>query len=147
MDYTNDDCMNLFTNGQKERMHATLNTQRPNLNNSQACSLPYEDVGINMSVSPANNQEYCGTQVNLISSLFNYSNFPIYQSDIYFQINDEEIQSTQWNGILLPNSSIEINLGDYNLTPGEHNLKVFSQSPNGFRDLNPTNDTLAVNFI
>ena len=147
MDYSDDACMNLFTNGQKDRMHATLNTQRLDLNNSQACSLPFEDVGINENVSPANNQEYCGTEVEIISSLFNFSNSTIYQSEIYFQIDDDEIQSLNWNGNLLPNSSEEVNLGTFNLETGEHSITIYTSSPNGFRDLNPSNDTLTINFI
>jgi hypothetical protein len=37
MDYTNDGCMNLFTNGQKDRMITTLNTKRSNLLNHTLC--------------------------------------------------------------------------------------------------------------
>lgn len=36
MDYTNDACMNLFTIGQKQRMHATLNGFRASIKNSGA---------------------------------------------------------------------------------------------------------------
>ena len=90
MDYTDDGCMNLFTNGQKDRMHATLNTQRLDLNNSQACSLPFEDVGINQNISPANNQEYCGTEVEIISSLLNFSNSNIYQSEIHLLLQPNQ---------------------------------------------------------
>ena len=147
MDYTNDACMNLFTNGQKDRMHATLNTQRSDLIQSQACYLPYEDIGINENISPANNQEYCGYEFDLVTSLFNYSTSTIFESQIFFQIDDGEVQMLEWNGSLLPNSSIEINLGNFNLTSGEHSLKIYSAYPNGFRDLNPANDTLITNFI
>ena len=38
MDYTDDDCMNIFTLGQKERMWATLNTLRSSLLHSQGCA-------------------------------------------------------------------------------------------------------------
>jgi len=147
MDYSNDACMNLFTDGQKDRMHATLNTQRSNISNTVACSLPYEDVGINENISPANNQQYCGTEVQLTTSLYNYSNSTIYQSDVYFQIDDGEIQSTTWNGNLPPLSSVEINFGVFTLETGEHNLLIYSSSPNGFRDINPSNDTLSLSFI
>ena len=146
MDYTDDACMNLFTEGQKVRMHATINSQRTGLVQSQACLLPYEDIGINENISPANNQEYCGYEFELITSLYNYSNSSVYESQIYFQIDDEEIQMIEWSGDLLPNSSVEINLGNYTLSAGQHTLLIFSSSPNGFRDLNPNNDTLAVNF-
>lgn len=40
MDYTNDRCMNLFTTGQKNRMHATLNGFRAPLKRSDALSEP-----------------------------------------------------------------------------------------------------------
>ena len=146
MDYTDDACMNLFTEGQKNRMHATLNSQRIDLIQSQACSLPYEDVGINENVSPANNQEYCGYEFELITSLYNYSTSSIYESQIYFQIDNGETQMMEWSGELLPNSSVEINLGNFTLSGGQHTLLIYSSSPNGFRDLNPNNDTLLVNF-
>jgi Secretion system C-terminal sorting domain/Pregnancy-associated plasma protein-A len=37
MDYTNDDCMSFFTNGQKTRMWATLNGFRAGLMNNNLC--------------------------------------------------------------------------------------------------------------
>ena len=38
MDYTNDACMNLFTNGQKTRMLAAINQYRPNMLNHDLCT-------------------------------------------------------------------------------------------------------------
>ena len=38
MDYTNDACMNLFTNGQKTRMLAAINQYRPNMLNHDLCA-------------------------------------------------------------------------------------------------------------
>lgn len=40
MDYVDDDCMNLFTRGQKERMFATLNGFRSSIRTSPGCSAP-----------------------------------------------------------------------------------------------------------
>jgi hypothetical protein len=40
MDYTNDACMNLFTNGQKTRMIAAINQYRPNMLDHNLCSGP-----------------------------------------------------------------------------------------------------------
>ncbi len=39
MDLVNDDCMNLFTNGQKIRMHETIDQYRITLRSSQGCEL------------------------------------------------------------------------------------------------------------
>ena len=61
MFYTNDDCMGMFTNGQKLRMWATLNTIRPGLLNNQACD-PLQtgettaDVGLKVLSNPAHGQ-------------------------------------------------------------------------------------------
>ncbi len=49
MDYTNDACMNLFTNGQKARMIAAVNLYRPNLIHN-TCSNPTTNI-INLSIT------------------------------------------------------------------------------------------------
>ena len=146
MDYTNDECMNLFTNGQKDRMYATLNNERQSFSNSMACSQPFEDVGINENISPSNNQEYCGNEIELITSLFNFSNSSIYETEIYFKIDNDEFQTFDWTGELEANTSIDITLGNFSLSQGQHTLTIYSNLPNGFRDLNPLNDTLTISF-
>jgi Pregnancy-associated plasma protein-A/Secretion system C-terminal sorting domain len=40
MDYSNDNCLNLFTAGQAARMFATVNVERPTLITSNGCSTP-----------------------------------------------------------------------------------------------------------
>lgn len=40
MDYSDDDCMNLFTTGQRTRMRAALSTTRASILSSQACTPP-----------------------------------------------------------------------------------------------------------
>ena len=139
--------MNLFTEGQKNRMHATLNSQRTDLIQSQArMFIPYEDIGINENISPENNQEYCGYEFELITSLFNYSTSNINKSQIYFQIDNQEIQMIEWNGNLYQTHQKKLILANYALSGGQHSLLIYSSSPNGFRDLNRMNDTLVINF-
>ena len=36
----------------------------------------------------------------------------------------------------LPNSSTEVNLGNFDLENGEHTLLIYTSNPNDFRDLN-----------
>ncbi|MBL6657856.1 MAG: T9SS type A sorting domain-containing protein [Flavobacteriales bacterium] len=146
MDYTNDACMNLFTNGQKERMHATLNTERLGIGNADFCQLPYEDIGINNNVQPSENEIYCGENLELITSLFNYSENTITKASIFYQIDDDNPIEYEWSGNLNPNTSQEINLGNITFSTGEHTLKIYSSSPNSFRDINPTNDTTFLTF-
>lgn len=61
MDYSNDDCMNLFTNGQKSRMQSlfTPNGFRYNITQSNGCNLP------------VSNNAYCG-KINIDITFDNY---------------------------------------------------------------------------
>lgn len=48
-----------------------------------------------------------------------------------------------WTGTLANLAeSNEINIGSYNFTSGQHNIKVWVSNPNGSSDLNSSNDTL-----
>ena len=146
MDYSNDDCMNLFTEGQKERMHATINTERTEIANSYACSLPFEDIGIIENIFPSENQIVCGSDLNITTSVFNFSNNNISRLNLYYSVDSQPFQQFVWNGDLLANSSQEILIGNEFLTPGVHQLTIYTDLPNGFRDLNPSNDTINIEF-
>ena len=65
MDYTNDACMNLFTEGQKQRMLTVLNTEREELTNNTNCMLPFEDIGVVENISPSLDQTTCGTSFDI----------------------------------------------------------------------------------
>lgn len=59
MDYTNDNCLNMFTKGQKARAWAALNLFRPDILKSDACSppTPTDDVSLppfSLSPNPSN---------------------------------------------------------------------------------------------
>jgi hypothetical protein len=64
MDYTDDACMNLFTQGQKTRMMATLNTSRASVKNAVSCNaVGVEEKGeLDLSVYP----NPASGQVNII---------------------------------------------------------------------------------
>ena len=52
MDYTNDACMNLFTNGQKNRMLAAINNYRSNMLSHSLC-----EVSVGVSEQENNNRK------------------------------------------------------------------------------------------
>src|SRR6185436_2119053 len=61
MDYTDDNCMNMFTTGQSTRMDAAINTYRSALASSLGCTpvgIFYPEAGLNASIfpNPANNE-------------------------------------------------------------------------------------------
>ena len=146
MDYTNDICMNLFTEGQKERMHATLNIERTDVSNQASCELPYEDVGIIENIFPKNNEIVCGSNLEIITSVYNFSEKAVENFVITYQLDNQETIVTQWNEFLNPNQSVELNLGNINTSVGIHQLKIYTSLPNNYRDLNMNNDTLIIDF-
>lgn len=56
-DYTDDDCMNMFTNGQKTKMWSAINGSRPGLQSSQGC------VPVNQNAPPVCNFSALPTSV------------------------------------------------------------------------------------
>ncbi len=96
MDYTDDVCMNMFTNGQRDRMHTILeNSPRrislltsPGLNEPEQYAL---DLGIRTIFSPQ--QGSCDTVVNPVIQVRNYGSDAIDEYEISIFLNDSLIES------------------------------------------------------
>lgn len=147
MDYTNDACMNLFTNGQKERMQATLNTTRASLLQSKACQPPHEDAGIINNITPEPEEVFCGSQLEIQTVLQNFSTEPLSSVQINYSINNNNLQSYIWNGYLSSGESQVVTIGTVNITEGDHSITIFSSYPDETHDTNTSNDTLNFNFF
>lgn len=93
MDYTDDECMNLFTNGQKARMLATLNGVRSSLKSSLGwVIIGEEDLPIINEVSVFPNPTYSG-RINLKVRLSENDNmsisiFDVLGNNVYNRIED-----------------------------------------------------------
>lgn len=145
MDYTNDACMNMFTDGQKTRMQATLATARTEIGSSKACQTPYEDVGVTEIHSISNNS-FCGNQLNIEVELSNFSADEINSAVITYQFNNLPAVHYEWHGNLTAGSSTNVIIGTESTPKGSHELVIYSSSPNGFHDLDFSNDTIIVQF-
>ncbi len=64
MDYSTDNCLNMFTSGQKKRMVATLNGLRSSIMTSNGCTPLTADYAVNANV---------GTQLTCASSTISYN--------------------------------------------------------------------------
>ena len=145
MDYTNDACMNMFTIGQKTRMQATLATARQSVASSMACYIPYEDIGIT-KINSISNNSFCGNQLNIDVELSNFSADEINSAVISYQLNNQTIVNYNWDGYLASGSSTNVMIGTEIVPTGSYELLIYSSSPNGFHDLNFSNDTIKVLF-
>jgi len=115
MDYTNDGCMNLFTQGQSLRMISQLETFRPGVvSNDLACgAVSGVDVGISGLYIP---DIGCSTDKDIVFVLQSFGD-PVTESTINYSINGED-DSIVWSGnlsfgesetIIIPN--IEMGFG------------------------------------
>ena len=145
MDYTNDACMNLFTQGQKNRMHATLYSTRESLLNSKACLSPYEDIGIS-DIPSLNENVFCGSEMDINVTLKNFSNQEITSAIISYVLDNNPPVEVNWNGYLNALESNTLSIGTEVLNSGMHQLKVFTTYPNNYPDINNSNDTLITTF-
>ena len=147
MDYSNDGCMNIFTDGQKQRMRATLDTIRTELIScNNGCIEPLEDAGVISILNISENQQICSQEISPIIEIKNFSSEELLCLDIeylidgfsYYYFWEGQINSLQSETIQLPIIS--------NLNNGLHNITVFSTNPNNSVDQNTNNDSLSINF-
>lgn len=148
MDYVDDACMMMFTNGQITRMTSALNGPRASLFNSQGLVpvvLQQVDASIKNVTSPVAGSS-CVTSITPSFSLTNFGTDTLKSVDIMYQVDGGTIDTLAWTGTLLSLDDVTINLPSINLTPGGHNFLVYSMNPNGTSDLNTSNDSVEVIF-
>jgi hypothetical protein len=142
MDYTDDACMYMFTNGQSQVMNATLNNTFSSLINSTACNPPATaqfDAGISSIVNP--NGEICATSFAPIVRLRNYGSNTLTSCQIRYRIDSGTTLQFNWTGSLTTNNTVDVTLPTISTTAGSHNFTAFTQSPNGQTDNNASNDS------
>ena len=149
LDYTNQVCKNMFTEGQKERMRAALANSRNNLINSTACEpvVPtFADAAITAIHSPFGNE--CTNMIQPIVTLTNNGSVNLHNTTIQYRTSGSWMNYS-WTGLLGQNQSVKVVLPEYNGGWGQQTLQVRSNLPNGNTDSNTSNDqkTYAYNSV
>lgn len=86
MDYSQLSCYNLFTQGQKDRMHFFINTIRQSLLNGLACETPCDDL-VQASFSVTDTEIDLGTSLSFSNNSLNAENSRWYINDSLFSSN------------------------------------------------------------
>ncbi len=147
LDYTDDACMNLFTQGQVLRMQLILDNpavpRRNSLLNSPGllppnCSEP--DVAIIDKIIPG--PVTCNNRPMLRMRLRSLACDPISSLKVQYRVNGSGPLTTIFTGLnILPGSVAELNFGSLNLTTGINTLEASVLEINGMADHNPANST------
>jgi len=131
MDYTDDLCMNIFTNDQAVRMRTVLENspRRKTLLTSPALAAPATNYGgIVDIISPLG--QVCGTFTPTVV-LRNFGSNNLTSATISYQIDSNPVQTFAWTGNLAYKATNNVNLPAQTLTSGNHSIKVWVSISNG----------------
>ena len=144
LDYTSETCRNMFTEGQKERMWATLLSDRLSLISSLGC-VPVSDLdaGINTIESPIGGQ--CDPEVSPEITIANYGTQTLTSVTIEYGASTYS-HSFDWTGSLASGNSALVSLPAFTAGTGDQTFVVRTVDPNGGDDDIPSNDAATTSF-
>jgi PKD repeat protein len=148
MDYTDDLCMNIFTNDQKMRMRTVLENSplRASLINSDACTPPLAvDASVVDIITPKGDN--CIGSITPSVILKNRGSSALTSATISYKIDNGAPTTFSWTGNLASGASVTVSLPAFTTTAGQHIFKAYSTLPNGSADQATAYDTSGISFV
>ncbi|TDD99598.1 M43 family zinc metalloprotease [Flavobacterium cellulosilyticum] len=151
MDYTDDSCMNIFTQNQKDRMLTVMNNspRRKELKTStKATTIPLfaNDAEIKMDVNcPIETCDFIPNQITQQITIYNRGTTTLTSATLNYQINGGSNIPYTWNGSLGTNKSARFNLTINSTANGI--VSAILSTVNGSADQRTSNDTATGTFI
>lgn len=145
MDYVNDNCMNSFTTGQKNRMRAAIVAARPGLLTSQACVIASDDAGISEINTPSGT--ICSPSFIPTVTIKNFGASPLTSVVVNYQIDGGMTMTQNWTGNLNTTQSTLVTLPQQTTSIGAHTFTVWTTLPNGNADGDGSNDQSSTPFV
>lgn len=151
MDYSDDECMNSFTEGQKNRAWNCLLNYRNKLFISNGCdssnfSLSC-DVSIDSIINPLEEDTNCLDFIQPVIKIKNNSSNTLFTLDINYRTNNQPYNYQSWSGNLSQNMTENIYLAKLNNLSVYNTLEVELSLPNNKLDLDPSNNFKAINYF
>ncbi len=144
MDYTDDECMNLFTQDQKERMHLVLeySPRRKSLLSSPGLVEPIQftnDLGVRTILSPT--VADCSGILDPSIEIRNYGTAPVTSYSIGFYVNQQLVEVANEVSDLDPLEVALVNFASVSINQASFNEIEFRVlSTNGMPDENQSNN-------
>ena len=148
MDYSQDSCMNVFTNDQKARVIATLtgSTNRPTALTSNVCT-PLASVNDDGSVEIEGIAvEDCGVTATPSVRITNWGTTTLTSALISYDEDGGTTSNYNWSGSLAFGEFEIVNLPVIVSTFGNHTFNASISNPNGNTDLRSCNDDTSSTF-
>lgn len=145
LDYSDDNCRNMFSLGQIDRMRGFMFTSRSSLLTSLGCvppnSLSLDAVAIEFT-QPL--PLICQTTFTPVVKIGNISAIPFTTIDADYWIDAGTVNTYHSLIPVAPGNISYITLPPVTTTTGVHTMHVALHSPNGGVDLNPSNDSASL---
>ena len=151
MDYSDDACMNLFTQGQSDRMNALFapGGARASLVNSPGCTPAVPDFALDAQaqsvIAPV--AGVCATSVTPVIRVRNNGEQTLTSLDVSYSLDGVEIGTLTWTGALAYAESEDVTLDDIAPEDGNHTFSFTVSNPNGGTDENASNDSASSDFF
>lgn len=155
MDYTNDACMNIFTQDQKDRMRIVLENsiRRESLLTSPGLSPPAladNDAGIRKIVSPAPSE--CDGMIIPEITVFNAGELTLNSFSVSLYLQGNLIEEVQGTSKLETGESTHVTFTELDLSQGTnttatYDLRFAVTGANDTVDENPVNNQKSLDFI
>ena len=147
MDYGDDDCLNMFTEGQTTRMTGAINNFYPGIVNSigkEPGTLLSNNAALTNITSPTGT--VCNTSISPVVEIVNWGSSTLTSVNINYSIDGGTVNTYAWSGSLSLNSIASVILPSINVSAGLHILTSFTSMPNGVVDSSNSGDTSSVSF-
>lgn len=147
MDYTDDACMYMFTQGQATRMEAVISSspRRVELTTSNtATPLIGLDASIATVLAPTGSS--CSTGFTPVVTLSNNGSTTLTSVVISYNVDGGTNTVYTWTGSLVSGGTTNVTLPSGTSTVGSHTLNVSTSAPNGGTDANTANDSNTQSF-
>ncbi len=148
MDYTDDDCMNTFTAGQKSRMIAVMSTS-PRRKELAISKVATPGFSVNLDAALKNifiNTSDCNASFSPSINIENKGNTAINTVTLTYTIDNKDPNTYVWNGNLAQNTAGLITIPEITTSTGTHVFSVAITTLNNATDLNVLNDTRTNSF-
>lgn len=148
MDYVDDACMMMFTQGQVAEMLSIINNPPYNvLKNSTACIPPIassDDAALFSIDAPGNS--VCSNSINPVVKIKNFGSNNLTSASIKYQLDGGAVSTYAYTGNLAQYATETVILPAINVSAGNHTLLIFTDLPNNTTDGNTANDSASVSF-
>lgn len=144
MDYTEDECLIIFTAGQILRMEAAATTYFSSLLSSEVCrqvNLPKTDLKVVSIENPG--QRICAPGFNGLVTIQNMGVDTIRSAIVSLILSNGDSVSVSWKGALAYKAAAIVELPLLSVPEGKWTISCMASRPNNSNDENPANDAVS----